>query len=78
MNFNLSNSPLLPHGEKPEKGVANPLTRRIESAVNKARQNEKWSNLVICQADFRNDFDMYFRKKGNFNRPIFKEKHRFV
>ena len=25
--------------------------------------------LVICQELFEEDFDMFFRKKGNFNRP---------
>ena len=27
------------------------------------------SILVICQELFEKDFDMFFRKKGNFNRP---------
>ena len=27
------------------------------------------SILVICQELFEIDFDMFFRKKGNFNRP---------
>lgn len=27
------------------------------------------SILVICQELFEEDFDMFFRKKGNFNRP---------
>ena len=27
------------------------------------------SILVICQEFFEKDFDMFFRKKGNFNRP---------
>ena len=35
------------------------------------------SNLVICQANFLNDFDMYFRKKGNFNRLMIQVKHKF-
>ncbi|MFR3127942.1 MAG: hypothetical protein ACLTN0_21345, partial [Coprococcus phoceensis] len=25
--------------------------------------------LVICQELFEDDFDVFFRKKGNFNRP---------
>ena len=39
------------------------------------RQSEKQkvqlevSILVICQELFEEDFDMFFRKKGNFNRP---------
>ena len=32
------------------------------------------SNLVICQDDFWKDFDMFFTKKGNFNKPM--RKHR--
>ena len=28
-----------------------------------------YSILVICQELFEKDFDMFFRKKGNFNRP---------
>ena len=27
------------------------------------------SILVICQELFKEDFDVFFRKKGNFNRP---------
>jgi len=27
------------------------------------------SILVICQELFEDDFDVFFRKKGNFNRP---------
>lgn len=27
------------------------------------------SILVICQELFEKDFDMFFRNKGNFNRP---------
>ncbi len=27
------------------------------------------SILVICQELFEKDFDMFFGKKGNFNRP---------
>ena len=30
---------------------------------------ESESILVICQELFKKDFDMFFRKKGNFNRP---------
>lgn len=29
----------------------------------------KKSILVICQELFEKDFNMFFRKKGNFNRP---------
>lgn len=28
------------------------------------------SILVICQEFFEKDFDVFFRKKGNFNRPL--------
>ena len=31
--------------------------------------NIQKSILVICQELFEEDFDMFFRKKGNFNRP---------
>ena len=30
---------------------------------------DKKSILVICQEFFEKDFDMFFRKKGNLNRP---------
>lgn len=33
--------------------------------------------LVICQDLFEKDFDMFFRKKGNFNRPMLDAKHKF-
>ena len=33
------------------------------------RKNRRKSILVICQELFEEDFDMFFRKKGNFNRP---------
>jgi len=32
---------------------------------------------VISQAEFLEDFDMNFRKKGNFNRPMLEAKHKF-
>lgn len=33
------------------------------------RKNRRKSILVICQELFKEDFDVFFRKKGNFNRP---------
>ncbi len=33
------------------------------------REIKRKSILVICQVLFEKDFDMFFRKKGNFNRP---------
>ncbi|MDY3685569.1 MAG: hypothetical protein SO027_02460, partial [[Clostridium] symbiosum] len=42
-------------GGLPNKGITN-------------KRNCK-SILVICQELFEEDFDMFFRKKGNFNRP---------
>ena len=32
-------------------------------------ESERKSILVICQELFEDDFDVFFRKKGNFNRP---------
>ena len=32
-------------------------------------ESERKSILVICQELFKEDFDVFFRKKGNFNRP---------
>ena len=32
-------------------------------------RKENNSILVICQELFKKDFDVYFGKKGNFNRP---------
>ena len=49
-----------------EKNISVRLTRIRE----KMKQYLIESNLVICQANFWNNFDMYFRKKGNFNRPM--------
>ena len=35
----------------------------------KQREYIVYSILVICQELFEKDFDMFFRNKGNFNRP---------
>lgn len=32
---------------------------------------------MICQEFFEKDFDMFFRKKGNFNRPMRKHSYSF-
>lgn len=32
-------------------------------------KHSRKSILVICQELFEKDFNMFFRKKGNFNRP---------
>ena len=37
--------------------------------VSEGMEEPEDSILVICQELFEKDFDMFFRKKGNFNRP---------
>lgn len=39
------------------------------AALQNGTVNAASSILVICQELFEEDFDMFFRKKGNFNRP---------
>lgn len=44
----------------------------MNRAVKNITMNLYWmanSILVICQELFEKDFDMFFRNKGNFNRP---------
>lgn len=47
--------------------VDDDTAREIEKVVREV--DEKLSILVICQELFLKDFDVFFRKKGNFNRP---------
>lgn len=46
-------------------GMSHRKDEKSESEQNDAPQ----SILVICQELFKEDFDVFFRKKGNFNRP---------
>ena len=43
--------------------------RQKRNSSRKTTDTDKKSILVICQELFEEDFDMFFRKKGNFNRP---------
>ena len=53
--FDLPTAPNIQLNQKPEASIS-PIF--IEKSI-----------LVICQELFEEDFDMFFRKKGNFNRP---------
>ena len=53
--FDLPTAPNIQLNQKPEASIS-PIF--IEKSI-----------LVICQEVFEEDFDMFFRKKGNFNRP---------
>lgn len=50
-----------------DKDTLRNLIIAFKDSYNQILENE--SILVICQELFEKDFDMFFGKKGNFNRP---------
>ncbi|MEO3138065.1 fumarylacetoacetate hydrolase family protein [Ruminococcus bicirculans (ex Wegman et al. 2014)] len=55
-------------GDTAECRISGPDGFMMEPLINPVVDMKK-SILVICQELFEEDFDMFFRKKGNFNRP---------